>query len=284
MSISHWLNKPYPQIDQISIKISISFLVGLVCFMFLIIFEPFGIDRIESTSFVAGFGLNAIISLLINYFIFPILFPKFYQPSAWSVKKELVFFISNLLIIGILNYLYNKMIGRSFSPQYSLWYFLYITTMVGILPILLMTYLTELIARKRNSSEAEKLELAKFTNLDHQKDDEEKSISIKDESASGNELSMTLSSFLYASSSNNYCEIFYQEDQVVHKKLLRISLKKLADQMDEFSDILRCHKSYLVNKQNITKISGNARSLVLSVNNTSDKIPVSRSFDRALLQ
>jgi len=195
------------------------------------------------------------------------------------VKKELFFFTSILLIIAVLNFLYNSTVGKTLAPQFSFWYFLYFTCSVGVLPILLMIYITETVARRRNETTAKELSRLEKPQIDL----EEKLIKIEDESASGKELVVELSNFLYASSSNNYSEVYYKIGQEVKKDLLRLSLKKLADQVASHTEIIRCHKSYLVNKGNITSIDGNARSLVLTIAGVSDEIPVSRSFDRSLL-
>jgi DNA-binding LytR/AlgR family response regulator len=70
-------------------------------------------------------------------------------------------------------------------------------------------------------------------------------------------------------------------DNTLRHKLIRLSLKQLEIQLENFSQIKRCHRSYLVNTQHISSIDGNARSLTIQLDNVATSIPVSRSFSKA---
>ena len=85
---------------------------------------------------------------------------------------------------------------------------------------------------------------------------------------------------VYATADGNYTTVFYWRDGQVQKRLLRLSLKNVAQQLADFEDIIRCHRSYVVNKRQIEDISGNARSLNLRMADGTASIPVSRTFPR----
>ena len=92
---------------------------------------------------------------------------------------------------------------------------------------------------------------------------------------------MQLSEFVYAKSEGNYVKIYYLDDNVLIHKLIRLSLKQLEIQLENLSQIKRCHRSYLINMQHITSIDGNARSLTIQLDKVATSIPVSRSFSKA---
>ncbi|MDD3876448.1 MAG: LytTR family transcriptional regulator [Bacteroidales bacterium] len=75
---------------------------------------------------------------------------------------------------------------------------------------------------------------------------------------------------------------FYRENKIV-KELHRISLKNIENQLLDCEDIMRCHKSYIVNIRHIKKITGNAQGYKLHFSDLNFEIPVSRKFPKDIL-
>jgi DNA-binding LytR/AlgR family response regulator len=96
-------------------------------------------------------------------------------------------------------------------------------------------------------------------------------------------LKLEIKQFIFAQSEGNYSKIHYQENGVVQTKLLRVSLKNLERQLDQNPSILRCHRSFIINKNNIAHLSGNARSCNIHFLNSPLTVPVSRSFSKEKL-
>ncbi len=93
----------------------------------------------------------------------------------------------------------------------------------------------------------------------------------------GETLKMLKNDFLYAQSEGNYSNIFYLNNQIVEKQLLRISLKNLEEQIGD-DTIFRCHRSYMINIQNAGCKKGNAQGFKISLKFTDEIIPVSRKY------
>jgi len=55
-------------------------------------------------------------------------------------------------------------------------------------------------------------------------------------------------------SESNYIAIFFLQNEKVEKKLIRSNLKKLSNELKIFPNLLRVHRSYMVNLENITSI------------------------------
>ncbi len=289
-NLKEWINKPYPQIESNRVKLGLSFTVGLICFIFLLIFRPFGLHAVDNISYIIGFGAAATISLVIMYFILPSIFKGFFDSDKWTIGNEVIFFILVHFLIGVLCYAYNTLIGIPHGvPQHSLPYFLYIVTCVGILPMLFMIYITEKIAFNKQFKLAQSI-----NNRHYQIDDplqikqnrtqKRPHITIRSDYQSEEELRLSPDSFLYAQSSNNYCDIYFLDKaKKTNHRLLRISMKQLNAELSILSQIIRVHKSYLVNQRFISNAEGNARSLYLKLQHIDKSIPVSRSFDRSLI-
>lgn len=294
-----WLDAPYPTIESVKLKLAISFAMGLVCAIFLLVFQPFGLNTVaDRPGFFFGFGMMAVIALLSAYFILPTIWPKYFDPEQWQIKNELIFFSAVILQISVLIFVYNSTVGRAFSPQHSYPSFLLMTIAVGVLPILIMTYITERVARGRNTATAQQLSNLQSGNTDgatttrrpnvDSLPDEELSknivLTIESEDKAPVTLEIPLDDFLYAQAQNNYVQVYWQQEEELKNQLLRLKLKRLLAQIEFEPSILRVHKSYAVSKSAIINITGNARSLQLTLKGCDQKIPVSRSFDKGFLR
>jgi hypothetical protein len=82
---------------------------------------------------------------------------------------------------------------------------------------------------------------------------------------------------LFAKADGNYIELTLFINNQVRTDLKRISLKKFEAQLATYPFLFRCHRAYLVNLQQIRKVSGNAQGYTLLLNATEERIPVSRT-------
>ncbi|MFK8164823.1 MAG: LytTR family DNA-binding domain-containing protein [Lewinella sp.] len=83
-------------------------------------------------------------------------------------------------------------------------------------------------------------------------------------------LQLSLEELLYIETARNYVEVHYLQEGTAHKKLLRTTLKKVAVGHPE---LLRVHRSYLVNPSHITSWR-DTKSVMINQR----EIPVSDSF------
>jgi len=265
ITILSWFSKPFPLLQGTRLKLSVSFGIGIICFLILTSFRPFGLHGIKSITFLAGFGANAVVVLLGHLFLGPILFPNFYAENK-------------LFFISLLNYIYNESAGKEISIEYGFFEFLYMTTLVGVFPTFLMVYIAEAVARNRNEKTAQSISIPKPTKRVSD------SVTIVSENLKEPSLSLTLDKFLFAEAHNNYVTIHYLQDGKEQTLMMRLKLKSFENQLANFQQILRCHKSFVLNKNKIISIQGNARSMMISLQGCSTEIPISRSFDKSLLK
>ena len=247
-----------------------------IFFLFLYFFRPFNLDIVDSFYFMLGYGVTAAIGVGINLLILPFLFPKQFNNEHWTIIKQILFICSIVLAIAVLNYLHTSINGADFAPQYDLITMIFMTLGVGIIPIIVFTYVSEKYATKRNQSIANSIQLP-IEKL------QEDTLSITSQTNKDDITTILRSAFLYAESDKNYCELHYLFQGEVKKKLIRISLKNLCEQWEDSPQCVRCHRSFIVNKEHIKAIQGNARSVLISLNHVEMSIPVSRGFDKSLL-
>lgn len=63
----------------------------------------------------------------------------------------------------------------------------------------------------------------------------------------------------------------------MHKKI-RNTLKNMEDQLLDIHSIMRVHKAFIVNLDQIQEINGNAQGYQLTMGDEKIKIPVSRTY------
>ena len=274
-----WLSSPYPLLQKARYKWLFALLSGLFVFVFLIVFEPFGAAQSIPYKYVflAGFGVSVFLGVATTYFILPRIFREFFNPEKWTIAKEIPLQFCCILIISAFNSLHNFNWWRDIDLYQNFFIFLKITISIGIFPILGLVFFKERILSKRNIERARLL----YNQLTPAAVEETIKVQIQEESVKESPILMQLSDFLYAQSEGNYIKIYYLDRSVLVHKLIRLSLKQLEAQLENISQIKRCHRSYLVNMQHITSVDGNARSLTIQLDKVASPIPVSRPFSKA---
>ena len=69
---------------------------------------------------------------------------------------------------------------------------------------------------------------------------------------------------LFLKSENNYTSVFYLQNQKVEKKLIRTNLKKLENEL-QHPELLRIHRSYMINLQSIIGIHREKRGFQIQL-------------------
>jgi hypothetical protein len=274
-----WLNAPYPLLQSTKYKWLFALLSGLFVFSFLIFFQPFGASQSIAYKyiFLAGFGVSVFLGVATTYFILPKLFREFFCPEKWTIGKEILLQSCCIVIISVFNSLHNYNWWRDIDLYQTFFNFLIITTSIGIFPILGLIFFKERSLSKKNIARAQTLSNQVTASVV----EDTSTVQIQEESVRASPMVMQLSQFVYAQSEGNYVTIYYLEDSTLSRKLIRLSLKQLEMQLENLSQIKRCHRSYLINMQHITSIDGNVRSLTIQLDNVATPIPVSRSFSKA---
>ena len=282
-SIQHWLNKPYPLLENSKDKLLIAIGFGLFTYFFLLIYEPFQVSGIQlkPALYLAGFGVAVFSGMAISYFLFPIGFHRWFNPEKWQVKRELFSLTGTFFLIALLNYSYNSLLGPEIAPQVSFGAFVGKTFAVGIFPLILLIFWTERRLKSRNEQKAEVLNYQLKSDSD--KVQKDKTLQITPETIKSPPFQLELDRFLFARSDNNYTTFYYLENGSWQKELVRISIKNANEQLSDIDEVVRCHRSFLINKLKIKSVSGNARSMNVTLVDYDQPIPISRTFTKEQL-
>ncbi len=96
-------------------------------------------------------------------------------------------------------------------------------------------------------------------------------------------LSVKRSNLLYLESADNYICIWYMNKGVLTKFLLRNSLKNMEEQLAE-TNVLRCHRSYMVNFDQVKVVRREKEGVFLELDNDHvPDIPISKTYSEKVI-
>jgi len=245
---------------------------GLFVTVFLLVFQPFGTAQWEDPKkpyILAGYGLVTFACLTAVGLVFPKWFRSVFDEIRWTVGREIIWVLFVIVFIALGNILYSQWIlGEGFG-HVLIW--LGFTAAVGVIPATVITLLnyTRLL-RKYATTDLRVKELdvvvsnplAEITFIAENEKDR---------------LTLPADSLLFIESADNYSEIVFLQNEKIRKTLLRGSLSRFEEQIHH-PNVVRCHRSYIVNLQQVERISGNAQGYRLQLKRYPLPIPVARRY------
>lgn len=98
------------------------------------------------------------------------------------------------------------------------------------------------------------------------------------ESSTKESLSFSLSDFLFAESKGNYVIIHHIAGDKEEQTMLRTSMKSVANRLCAHSDIMQCHRAYIVNLSQVASVEGRSSGIGLRLSCSKTIVPVSKSY------
>lgn len=283
--IKFWLNKPYysPIYTTYNIIIGISF--GIIISIFLIVFQPFRIHLLGENLvlFCLGFGCIATFSIIFILYFLPKIFKTYFNPETRTILKQLILLNIAIIVTASISYPYNIYIRKSIDQEYIAGYFqiLAYSYTIGFFPIIFWLYYDEYEIRRIRKSNSQKINNKKEFNLSFT---EEENLKTFQSDQSNSTLEIDTNKIVYISSEGNYASFFMDTPKGLKEVIFRITLTQISEELSNQKNIIRCHKSYIINSKYISEYSGNARGYIIKTSKTTFEIPVSRKFSKKDLE
>ncbi|WP_397444879.1 LytTR family transcriptional regulator DNA-binding domain-containing protein [Polaribacter sp. R77954] len=284
--IINWLNTPYYFNPSLLFKVKTSLTLGTFVFIFLYVFKPFSLTSFGNylLEYTAAIGIFGSLASFLVLFIPPLLLPDYFNEDKWTIGKNLLLIFIAFVFIGfVLWYATGIYKDKKELERISLPTFMYYTFLVGAIPVFFSIYINEKnLSRKRkkrvkeikNYKEKKRLEKEKVFTSD---------ITIYSDNKKEN-ICFHIKDLVYITSQGNYASFFIKkEDDTLQERILRVTLTKIEKELEGFTKVIRCHKSYIINTNYVNDISGNARGYLLESDIIEFQIPVSRSFSKQSL-
>lgn len=286
-NIKKWFNKPYYFNDSNSFKLKISIGFGLLVFILLVIFKPANINT--TTLFKLSIGCITTLNLLSFFFVITKLFPKFFKSETWTVGKHFIIILGLFIFSSTIRWFYlNTVLPEKIDEaEMSFLKMLRQSFVIGFIVVFLYIYLDEKHQYKKYSSNS--IDIKKDTDVLIKPKVSQTNNSITIHTTNKNDfLTFFINDLVYITSESNYAFFYLKKDSKkgfeIEKKTLRISLQILEEKLKQYTRIIRCHKSYIINASYVNDISGNARGYYLHIKENKKEIPVSRKFTKEELK
>lgn len=269
--MSSFATYSYPKSESYKEILLSSIAAGLLIYIFLIVFQPFGTENFRHQykylllfpySVIFGSAFLAADLSIIRF-------------RDWNIGSELLKVTGILFLASILSYFYNTLFISQVTLSLGNYLYMFLYCLAVGIPISTIYILSRYIYLKRThekTAEEVSRQLADQNNPTVATFNKILSISVNN-----TDFQIPEENFICAQSMENYCSIYFSENDQVRKHVVRISLSKLLDQVQTDS-IKKCHRSYIVNLNQVKNLKGNAQGYRLFLSKIDFEIPVSRSF------
>lgn len=276
-SLGKILNTPYPFYFRGRSLWKFTLIIFLLAFLFNYFFAPFNVNPAEHR--MDYFWISVIHSatpVLVLILMYPFIYFSPSLEEKWTIGKDILFLSLFLLLIGIVQFLIRDLIYDN-PNNWSWGYFreeIGNTFLVGILLVGIIVSVNFNLLNARYIKEAQILEHSRMAR------------SIKKENlvipietqVKMDRFNLEVERFLYAKADGNYIILHLLQDNAVTKVLKRISIKEFEKQLRSVEEIIRTHRSYVVNLSYLKYVKGNAQGYQLSLKECDREIPVSRNM------
>ena len=241
---------------------------SIIVFLILYLLQPFGFSMYQ--------GNKLLISLLFGAVSFGgcLVFGMAVHPlhkriTPWRIWHEMLSVLCLILFIGICNILILSMVF-AFPITFRLFLmFLYWTFMVSVFVTVCSVSLNYYRYLRHQ------LEALLDKTTDQQTDI---TITIHDTNVRGNDLQLPINNLLYIEAQKNNVSVCYINNYNTATAELHTTLAAVLDDLQAYQNIFQCHRSFVVNLNNITSAQGNSNGYQLKLGKCAAVVPVSRTY------
>ncbi len=267
-------NKFFPHDKEMVFKVKLNFNISLTIFLFFLFFKPFEVnyDNINNLIlFFSGFGGITFIVIAIFHIILPGFFPKFLKATEWEIEPPniICFLILSGSSVAFTFYL------RHVGMVPITFYIVFQIVLICMVPVFLLKLIYKNVFWK-NQADILSDKLKTQSKQPIQEENNE-IVTLSSENKS-EKLKLQINNILFIKAADNYVEIMHKDGDKISKKLLRNTLKNIELQFTDSDNFIRCHRTYIVNKNHIKKLSKDFNGDKLILHNFQDDIPVSRHY------
>lgn len=280
-TITETLRSPFPYYfddERKNTALTAGFSLFLILFMLAV--------KNEFEAKILLMGVSTFFVLYVNVVWLPKLWPRFMDTPNWTVGKYIAFSLWQMLVCCIFLPVVCQVFG--IGADLSLFERIVIISPkvlgYGIVPLIISSLLMHnhmLREGLRNAIRANR-ELGRIQELRLDPQHTMTNV-VTIHSDTRESLELCLSKLLYVEANDNYSTFFWKTGDTVEKKMLRMNLKTVESQLDNYLT-MRCHRSFIVNLNAISHVTGNANGYKLSIRDCNFSVPVSRAKGKEVIQ
>ena len=274
--------QPYPFYYKGRTLWKLAGILFVMTLLFSYLFQPFVVYTPEHKMDYFWISVIHACTPVLIIALFSLLSISARREEKWNVGKEILLVLTFLFLVGIVQFLIRDLIYDN-PNNWSLRYLfeeIRNTLFIGSLFAVL------LVSLNFNRLNIRNIKNAHTVNVPSGRPDRDAEVTIFIETeVKGDDFNLKLDDFLFAMADGNYVE-FYLRNGGTGKLVKRITIKELESTLKPFPNIIRTHRSYLVNLHHISSVTGNAQGYKLKLDSYIGMVPVSRQmikdFDAAM--
>ena len=267
------LNKKYPFNDDLKLNLKSIIGISLGVFLFLLFFQPLtpqNTDFNNKLLILAGFGAITMVLLILFRILIPSIFPKSIVTGNWNFKKEIIINLFFLIFNSVAFVFFARYVGK-IEITFHKTILIILISLTSLVVLIIINEYTFLKAQIQNLTTQEKVSediIAPKENIEIEFESENKSEYFQ----------LSIEQIILIKSANNYIEVIYKQNEKVNRRLIRSTLKNTEELFSKYPSMIRCHRSCIVNKNFIQKITKGTDGLKLNLFDYPQEIHVSRQY------
>ena len=263
-NLSGFFSKPFPLLDDNASKLFLVGFCGVFATFFIYFYNPFNLQQLEYKTAIGRFlsiwNAGIIGALILSFTQF--FLRKVFKLTTFTLGQFLLWVLLEYVFICLGMYV---MFGESHVPFAK--EFMLITRYTVSLAVLPYFLACLILAVYELSKKVRQKEKSPENTQDLFRDENGKIM-----------LALKPSQTLFLKSDDNYTSVFFLQNKKVEKKLIRNTLKNLEEQLDN-PDLIRIHRSYMVNLQKVISVTRTKRGFELTMEQMPDlQLSVSETY------
>ena len=246
-----------------------SIVYGVIIWAILYLLQPFGFNLYSGNKCLIALVFGLVTSVCYACYAWTVLRQLHLHINPWRIWHQACTVLGLILFIAICNFLLFSFIFHFPITFHAFNMFLYWTLIIGVI----MTILS--IGIDYNRSLRDRMEELLSNTTEEQKDI---SITIHDTNVRGNDLTIPINDLLFIEAQKNNVSVCFLRENKPTNMEVHTTLTAVIEELKNYENIFQCHRSFVVNVNNITSAKGNSNGYQLRLGNCPQSIPVSRSF------
>ena len=240
----------------------------VIVFLILYLLQPFGFSMYKGNKFLVSLLFGAV--TFVCCYVFGMAFYPFQKSiSPWRIWHQILSILALILFISIGNFFVFSWLFHIPITLTLFLMFLYWTLIIGVVVTICSVsqnyyrYLRNQLESLLDKTTEEQTDIV---------------VTIHDTNVRGNDLQLPINSLLYIEAQKNNVSVCYVKDEKVTYTEIHTTLAAVLEELSEYKNIFQCHRSFVVNLNNITSAQGNSNGYQLRLGHCPTIVPVSRTY------
>ena len=242
---------------------------GVLIWAILFLLQPFGFSMYQGNKCLVAAVFGLITTCCYALYWWAVISPLVKHLRPWRIWHNGCCTLGLIAFIAIINFLTFSAIFHFPITAGLFLMFLQWTLIIGAI----ITVLS--IGIEYNRSLRQRMQDLLNNTTDEQRDI---TVTIHDTNVRGNDLTIPINHLLYIEAQKNNVSVCYLSDDRPTSVEIHTTLSAVVDELSAYPNIFQCHRSFVVNVNNITQAKGNSNGYQLRLGTCATSIPVSRSY------